>query len=126
MGVLSAWLGVIVLFLWMNRASSGIVRQFAGMAALGGIVGFTPVYGKTGIGLVDFGVPALAFLAALHLVDVFFLREPEETKDWTFGARDGELHGRTDAAARMYVEVRRHDRQSLLKRADNGLPERSG
>jgi len=86
MGVLSAWLGVIVLFLWMNRASSGIVRQFAGMAALGGIVGFTPVYGKTGIGLVDFGVPALAFLAALHLVDIFFLREPQETKDWSFGA----------------------------------------
>lgn len=84
--VLSTWLATIVFFLWINRSSSGIVRQFAGMAALGGVVGFTPVYGKTGLGLVDFGVPALGFLAALHLVDIFFLRGPEDTKDWSFCA----------------------------------------
>lgn len=37
---------------------------------------------SAGIPTLNFGVPALAFLVTLHIVDIFFVRPPEEVRKW--------------------------------------------
>ncbi|ORY70770.1 hypothetical protein BCR35DRAFT_354501 [Leucosporidium creatinivorum] len=57
-----AWLGAAALLLWPSELGKG----------------------RSGLRMVDFGMPAWAFLATLNLIAIFFLRDVEEVHSWSF------------------------------------------
>jgi hypothetical protein len=83
---LQIFLSLIVGWLYINRNQRGFMRQFAGATGILMMVSWPFIYGQTGLGMVDFGIPAYGFLATLHFIDIMFTRDPEETGPWTYSA----------------------------------------
>ncbi|KDE09403.1 hypothetical protein MVLG_00309 [Microbotryum lychnidis-dioicae p1A1 Lamole] len=80
-----AFVAAVAVSLYLfTRLSKGPIRT------LGAIAGITSIlvwpsslgYGRTGLGIVDFGLPAWGMLTFLNIVDVFFLRSTAEVHSW--------------------------------------------
>ncbi|KAK4052431.1 hypothetical protein OIV83_002233 [Microbotryomycetes sp. JL201] len=80
---------VTVLSIWFYgalRLQKGAVRTIAAWVGTAVLLTAPSEYGfgRSGVGIIDFGMPAWGFLAFLHIVDAFFLRPREEVLEWSF------------------------------------------
>ncbi|KEI42861.1 uncharacterized protein L969DRAFT_84751 [Mixia osmundae IAM 14324] len=79
------FLSILVAFMYSQRATpNALSRQFVCAVGVGSVLLWPLFYGKTGLGVIDFGMPAYGFLGSLHIVEVFLLRNPKELESWSF------------------------------------------
>ncbi|KAK4057051.1 hypothetical protein OIO90_001951 [Microbotryomycetes sp. JL221] len=79
---------VLALSIWFYAAArlpNGIIRTTAAWVGTVVLLAAPSEYGfgRSGLGIIDFGMPAWGFLAFLHIMDVFFLRTREEVLSWS-------------------------------------------